>query len=293
MQWYIWIIGIILLIIILLLVDNYFECRSIVINEVTVNHEMIPTDFDGTSFVFISDLHNTVFGKNNDSLLRKIKDIKPEFLILGGDMIVGKEGARNHIAKDFINKISDDISVYYGIGNHEMRVLLAPKKFEGAWEDYYNELNNITWMKDNTLKIKKNNQVIKLIGLDLDAKYYKRFKLSKMDDQYLNKKLGESSKFNFNILIAHNPEYFKEYSDYGANLVLSGHIHGGIIRLPFFGGIISPRLIPFPKYDKGVFNFDNNIMILSSGLGTHSIKLRINNRPEIVKVILKSKNVNN
>jgi hypothetical protein len=88
--------------------------------------------------------------------------------------------------------------------------------------------------------------------------------------------------------MAHNPEYFEEYVTWGADLIFSGHVHGGMVRLPFLGGAVSPMIHFFPKYDKGLFENSNRYMILSGGLGNHTYKFRVNNLPEIVSVTLES-----
>ena len=97
----------------------------------------------------------------------------------------------------------------------------------------------------------------------------------------VEKLLGSVKEDKFSILLAHNPEYFKSYAKWGADLTVSGHIHGGIMRLPLIGGVISPSLRLFPKYDSGEFEENGKKMILSRGMGLHHIKLRFFNRPEI------------
>lgn len=87
-------------------------------------------------------------------------------------------------------------------------------------------------------------------------------------------------------MIAHNPEYFPAYAEWGADLVLSGHVHGGLMRLPFLGGVIAPSMKLFPKYDGGVFEEHGSTMILSRGLGTHTLPIRIFNPGELVVIRL-------
>ena len=99
--------------------------------------------------------------------------------------------------------------------------------------------------------------------------------------------LGESPE-QFNILLAHNPAYFKEYVSWGADLILSGHVHGGVIRIPFFGGVFSPEKIFFPEYDAGLFESRDSIMVVNRGLGYSKVNLRLFNRPEISFIELKS-----
>ena len=107
-----------------------------------------------------------------------------------------------------------------------------------------------------------------------------------MTGAYLEKKLGRPDRSRFNILIAHNPSYFPAYAEFGADLVLSGHVHGGIARIPFLGGVISPALRLFPKYDGGRYREGESVMILGRGLGTHTIPVRFLNPGELVEVIV-------
>ena len=97
-------------------------------------------------------------------------------------------------------------------------------------------------------------------------------------------------KNKFNILLAHNPLFIDDYSRWGADLVLSGHMHGGIIRIPIIGvGIASPEKDYFPKYDAGEFKVGNTTMIVNRGIGASSSGLRVFNKPEISVITLKSK----
>ena len=108
-----------------------------------------------------------------------------------------------------------------------------------------------------------------------------------MEEGLLNRQLCEirgAEKESFQVLIAHNPQYFQEYAGWGADLTVSGHVHGGIIRLPLIGGVISPAIALFPKYDGGKFVRDGKTMILSRGLGTHTIHVRFYNPGEVAVI---------
>jgi predicted MPP superfamily phosphohydrolase len=81
--------------------------------------------------------------------------------------------------------------------------------------------------------------------------------------------------------------YFKEYIGWRADLVLSGHVHGGLVRLPFIGGVISPQVRLFPKYDAGLFSEQGYNMVVSRGLGTHSYMPRFFNPPQLLVIKIK------
>jgi predicted MPP superfamily phosphohydrolase len=126
---------------------------------------------------------------------------------------------------------------------------------------------------------------IRLTGLDLPPAYYKKRRITPLDAMTIEELAGAAERPYFNVLLAHSPEYFEAYARWGADLTLSGHFHGGIIRLPFIGGVISPYLRLFPKYDKGLYHSYNNesCMVLTAGLGTHTVP-RVNNPPELVLI---------
>jgi predicted MPP superfamily phosphohydrolase len=105
-----------------------------------------------------------------------------------------------------------------------------------------------------------------------------------MEYKYLPSLIGESSREDYQLLIAHNPLYIKNYAEWGADLVLSGHLHGGMMRLPGIGGVLSPQAKFFPKYDAGQYHYQKSQLIVSRGLGSHSIMPRIFNIPELVYV---------
>ena len=87
-------------------------------------------------------------------------------------------------------------------------------------------------------------------------------------------------------MIGHDPDYFPEYAKWGADLTVSGHVHGGLIILPCLGGLISPMIRFFPKYYKGDYSMENSHMIVSAGLGLHTLKIRVNNQPDLVTINL-------
>ena len=107
-----------------------------------------------------------------------------------------------------------------------------------------------------------------------------------MEVDYIKDCLGDCKEDSFHVLLAHNPTYFETYAKWGADLTLSGHLHGGIMRLPILGGVIAPSYHLFPKYDAGLFRIGNQKMIVSVGLGSHSIKIRLFNPPKIDVITL-------
>ena len=127
---------------------------------------------------------------------------------------------------------------------------------------------------------------IRIFGVEIDMDYYKKLRKSVMKVSYLNSLLGRPCADEYNILLAHNPDYFQAYAGWGADLVLSGHVHGGIMRLPVLGGVLSPALRLFPRYDGGLYEEGKSKMVLGRGLGTHTLPIRVFNPGELIVVRL-------
>ena len=253
---------ILILICIFILICIYLShnINTLEIAQYTIKNKKIPKEFDGYNIVQISDLHSKSFGKNNIKLLQKIKSLNPDIIVITGDLVDG-ENNNYDIALNFMKELTKLYKVYYIIGNHKV-------------------------------KIQKNNSKINLYGLTVPYSCYKYLfddkEITTIDSKFLEQKLGDLNKNEFNILLAHTPFYFDAYEKWGADLTLCGHVHGGVVRLPFIGGLLSPDRKFFPKYDLGKYEKNNSTMIVSKGLGGSKVLIRINCKPEIVSIKLKS-----
>lgn len=232
-------------------------------------------------YVVLSDLHNKSYGEKNSRLIRKIIGLTPEGILIAGDILTAKPGKSYEVALDLIKNLAEKYPIYYGMGNHETRLFLYPETYGDMGERYLADLNKVSvdFLKNESQQCEDN---IRITGLDMDRNYYKRLKKYPMDSNYLKETLGEADKQKYEVLLAHNPDYFEEYAEWGADLVLSGHVHGGMMRLPVLGGVISPSVKLFPKYDGGIFKIGKSTMILSRGLGMHTIPIRIFNPGELI-----------
>lgn len=248
---------------------------------------------DTFHFILLSDLHNKSFGKENKKLLKAIDERKPDAILCAGDILTAKPGNDFQVAARLINSLSEKYPVYYGNGNHEYRLKVYPETYGNMAEEYENALNNNNMFRliNESKSIKEKNIII--YGLEIEKDYYKRFHKETMEKEYISSLLGPIRKEACTILIGHNPEYFEQYAQYGADFVLAGHVHGGVARIPFLGGVISPSLRIFPKYDGGIFKIkkqDGGIstMILSRGLGCHTIPVRFLNPGELIEITIRS-----
>lgn len=240
----------------------------------------IPAAFDGYCIAHISDLHNTVFGKDNERLLNKIKEMKPDIIAVTGDSVDSRKTDIS-AATAFFEKAVEIAPVYFVTGNHEARIDSFP-----AFKEELDRLG-IIFAEGRLISIEKNGSNISLCGIadpSFSADYL--FDGEAYAVESCLDSLGRTDAFT--LLLSHRPEFFDLYADYGFDLVLSGHAHGGQFRLPFIGGLIAPGQGLFPKYDSGLYEKENTKMLVSRGLGNSIIPLRLLNRPEVISVILKS-----
>ncbi len=236
--------------------------------------------------VLLSDLHNKSFGEGNERLLAAIDGTSPDAVLVAGDMLTAEKGADFKNALCLMEKLAARYRIYYGMGNHEQHLGLYPDNYPGIYEGYTSGLKRVGVepLINETVCLPECN--IAICGSQIDKAYYRHFRRKPMEASYLTKLLGTPEGEQFQLLIAHNPVYFDIYAEWGADLVVAGHVHGGIMRLPVLGGVLSPTMVPFPKYDGGVFKEKNSTMILSRGLSSHTIPIRIFNPGELIVIDL-------
>lgn len=235
--------------------------------------------------VVLADLHNKRYGKNNELLLKAIDDCKPDFVLVAGDILTAKPGASLEPAIEFMQKLAAKYPVYYGSGNHEHRLKLYPEKYKDMTDRYEKALAEAGIIRLVNNHVTLEEYGITVYGSEIDRKFYKRFEVIKMPENYMPSILGQCDEDAYTVLLAHNPDYFPQYAAWGADLVCSGHVHGGVARVPFWGkGVISPGLRLFPQYDGGVFREGKSTMLLSRGLGMHTIPFRLFNPAELLLV---------
>lgn len=237
-----------------------------------------------TRLVMLSDLHNYQYGRENAQLLSVIEEAKPDAIAIAGDMITAKTSEKFDKTIVFLKTLQEKYPVYYAYGNHEQKISLKKDKFGDMGERFEKALGTTGIAPLRNAHVKLADRGICIYGLELAHDYFQRFTTKPMPEGYLEGLLGKEDSGCFSVLLAHNPEYFPEYAGWGADLVLSGHIHGGIIRFPFLGGFISPAIRFFPKYDGGLFKEGSATMVLGRGIGTHSPNVRMFNPGELLVI---------
>ena len=259
------------------------------VTEYSILNEKIPEEFNGFKILQLSDFHSNGYKDTTDIIINKIENINPDIVVMTGDMISWGIGNTDELEK-LINSLSTNYPIYYINGNHEQLLEITNLK---EYNEFLDKIKNlgVTYIKDNFVEIFKDGKSINLYGIDMplmesSGLYVKE---EELDDNYINNKLSTIKSNKFNILLAHNPLFIDDYSRWGVDLVLSGHMHGGIIRFPIIDkGLLSPEKKCFPNYDAGEFKVGDTKMIVNRGIGISSINLRIFNKPEISLITLKS-----
>ncbi|MBQ8830044.1 MAG: metallophosphoesterase [Oscillospiraceae bacterium] len=254
---------------------------TILTTHYTVSSEDLPESFDGFTIVQVSDLHNDLFGEGNCNLISAITAAAPDIIVLTGD-IMDSYDTDLDIACEFIDGIIGIAPVYYITGNHEYRFPLIFEKFEAHMINA-----GVTVLRDKTAEIELNGETITIAGAeDPDFSGINNFKDSKYFADRLTALVPDEG---FTLLLSHRPDIFETYCETGADLVLTGHAHGGQFRLPILGGLFAPQQGFLPDYSEGLFEKDGTTMIISRGLGNSAFPFRINNPPELVVVTLEAK----
>ncbi|MCL2441451.1 MAG: metallophosphoesterase [Treponema sp.] len=257
-----------------------FSCSSIKIRTYEMETPLLKED-TSIKIVLISDLHSTIFGKEQIKLIEKIKEQNPDLILLAGDIlddVVPHRGTELLLAG--INTIAP---IYYVTGNHEY------------WCREINEIRlllqsyQVNILSDSYVRINIKNNYIILAGIeDPDKERYETPGYNQ--NEIMERAFRELDEIDlFKILIAHRPENIETYKKYSFNLVLSGHSHGGQVRIPFImNGLYAPNQGLFPKYAGGLYRHDEKVHIVSRGLSINPRLPRIFNNPELVVVIIES-----
>ena len=239
------------------------------------------------TWVFLSDLHNQVYGENNCKLIDAVKNESPDLILIGGDMLVGKNGHSYEPALACVKELVKIAPVYYANGNHEERMKLKPEKYDQSYALYREKLLNLgVHLLENESTVLSDESKVRLTGLEIPLECYTHLKRREMPEGAIKERIGNQDPEAFQVLLAHNPSYMKEYLAWGADLILSGHLHGGMVRIPGIGGVIGPDFVLFPKYSGEMRRVGDQTVIVSKGLGTHTIHIRLFNPAEIVVLSL-------
>lgn len=254
-----------IIIILLYIISGFYN--PLVLTRYDYTSSKVPEGFDGYRIVHISDFHCKEFGDRESDLIAMIRNAEPDLILFTGDSIDDEHSLDNY--RDLITGIYNVAPIYYVNGNHEYDSSAPLAEMKELNEKY-----QVHDLNDASVVIGHNGDSILLSGLD--------FRLTMRG---LRNNIDYANTTMFNILLYHGTDKFDGIAPYNYDLVLSGHTHGGIVCLPFIGGIISNQKELFPKYDSGVYTSGLSTLISSRGLGDASIP-RFHNPREVVCITL-------
>lgn len=250
---------------------NYRLERS----DIDVRSRYLPPEMDGLCIVHISDLHNASFGKKNRRLLKMIEEAEPDIIVMTGDLVDSRR-TNLRVALEFMKDARKIAPVYFVPGNHEARLR------NYSYLDLQLRRLGVTVFHNNSAWYEKNGAKIRIIGLDDH-----RFQIQTDDYESTSAVVDQKLRLNadpqegFEIVLIHRPEFFPLLVRYGIDLVFSGHVHGGQIRLPLIGGLAAPGQHGHRHYISGMYCEGRTTMLQSRGLGNSLFPIRINNHPEV------------
>ena len=250
----------------------HWSNHSLQVQRFTFTSPRLPAGFDGCVIVQLSDLHGTLFGEDNRDLLKVVAKERPDYIFLTGDLLDQYRATPHSYAVSLGGALADIAPTYFVTGNHEWALPDVPglkrKLEEAGVQVLTNEYTVLARDGDNAV----------LAGID-DPNGYADQKTPEVRAAFADP---------FWILLAHRNNYFEDaYCRLGADLVISGHGHGGLVRLPFTDGLVSVERTFFPSYTAGFYQAGGADLFVSRGLGNSGRTFRLFNRPQVAVLTLK------
>ena len=236
----------------------------------------LPEGFDGCRTVVLGDLHTAAFGPGNETLLETVRDQAPAYIFLVGDLL----DCHRPVPEGYVETVAGGLAAiaptYYVTGNHEWALGNVPALKETLKEA------GVTVLSNTFLPLTQNGDALLLAGID-DPNGY----ADQKPPETVAQEVEAAAQDPFWILLAHRNDFFPEtYSRLGADLVISGHGHGGLVRLPFTDGLISTDHSLFPSYTAGLYEKNGSTLFVTRGLGNSGWTFRLFNRPEVAVLTL-------
>ena len=273
--------GVIVLLIAVAVLTALFidSSRRVVVTNYDLGYDTLPEAFEGFRIVELSDLHMAEYGRDNARILELVKEQRPDIITLNGDFIEKRAdmdyGEQTALLKPFLMSLAEIAPCYFVSGNHEWA--------SGELPELSALLENagIKYMHNEFVLIGRAEEQIVLAGVEDPNGPADMLKPEELVDI-----IETAYPDSFRILLAHRTYWMNIYPELKVNIIFCGHAHGGVVRLPFLGGVFGTDMDFFPKYDGGVYNEGGYDMVLSRGLGGSVPMPRFLNNPEIVSVTL-------
>ena len=282
---------------------NYLANQQVFVTQYEIVDEQIPEAFNGYRIVQVTDVHSIRSLEQANLLYDTIVAEQPDAVVLTGDLLDAtyytseKDDFESGLSEkmpgqdtlDFVERLVEDYYVYFVYGNHEMVLLddVDNNAFKVAMEEI-----GVIFLNNDGVRISKDGESIYMLGIQDPATLYKDSDYAAYDthSERINAMMKTVMMLKeedlYTVVLSHRPEYFEEYVKYDADLILTGHAHGGQVRLPGIGGLYAPGQGFFPEYTSGLLEEENTTMIIGRGIG-NSVKIpRIFNPPEINTIIL-------
>ena len=217
--------------------------------------------FDGKRIVFVSDFHVGRFDIFRlRRIVRAINRLKPDLVLSGGDFMKGYCGKHSMPIEKIACELKQiEAPIVTVLGNHDI-----------CFDKY---------------SVKKSLEENGIVVLDNSSTKVEGLMISGVGDKKVNPSqivLALENEEGTDILLSHTPDIYYDVKD-DVDLILAGHVHGGQVRLPFFGALICPSKYG-TKFACGDFNETQNRMIVTKGLGTSILNVRFCDIPEIVVI---------
>lgn len=251
----------------------YDSARNLKLSEYEIASEKLPGSFDGFKIVQLSDLHGARFGENDAELIEMIRTQQPDMIALTGDFIT--DGDDLDAVRLLLAGLCGICDIYFVSGNHDYG-----SGFESELASLLEEYG-VRYLRNEYVRLDRDGESIVLAGVEDPNSWADMIKPDE-----LCSRLRSEYPDSFAVLLGHRNYWVTEYPELPVELILCGHNHGGLIRLPFVGGLIGTDRKLLPEYDMGMFTSGAYSMIVSSGLGNSVPVPRFLNRPEVVSITL-------
>lgn len=266
-------LAVVLLLFLLFILWNNFDIQT---ETVEVSLKTLPAAFDGLRIVELSDLHGRSFGRDNAALLQKIADAKPDLICICGDLF--DENSDHSMLPPLLRSLVAIAPTYYVTGNHEWQL--------ENLSDLLSELRSlgVTVLQNDYRILEKDGQRLVIAGVDDPCGPYDQ----KTPEELVSEIRASEGEDACIVMLAHRNDTIDLWASLGVDLVLTGHCHGGVIRIPFVGGVFGSHRTLFPKYDAGLFEQDGTQLYVGRGLGYTNVHFRLFNRPHLPVLVLQS-----
>lgn len=253
----------------------YFENRTIDSETFEVVSDRLPSAFDGLRVVELADLHGASFGPGNRDLIKAVRAAEPDLIAIDGDL--ADENTDLSVIRTLAGELVQIAPTYYVTGNHEWAMKGRKELFAILEEAGVNTLHN------EYVRLERDGQYMVIAGVDDPNGPW-----DQKTPETLTEEIRAACGDPYIVLLAHRNDMLARWDALGLDVVLAGHAHGGVIRLPVVGGLLGTGMQFFPEYTAGVYQKGRTSLLVSRGLGNSGLPFRVFNRPHLPVLVLRS-----